>query len=114
MHELVQLQKEKGAYSEIDIAIVAICSESIDGLEKMKEKSAVEFPILGESSGKLMDAFGLRDKSGNPVDGTDIFRPATIVLRKNGSLIWSDAVENYRVRPSPKEVFFHVSLGFKN
>jgi len=72
-------------------------------LRLSKSKSGATFPILSDSEGKLIDRFGLRHEGGNAIDGSDISRPAVIVLDRSGKVIYSDYTDNYRVRPSAKK-----------
>lgn len=58
---------------------------------------------MSDSEGKLIDQFGLRHVGGNAIDGSDISRPAVIVLDRSGKVIYSDYTDNYRVRPSPEK-----------
>lgn len=91
------------------MALAAVTIDAGEALRLAKSKSGATFPILSDSEGKLIDPFGLRHKGGNAIDGTDISRPAIIVLNREGKLIYSDYTDNYRVRPSAEKTAGKIS-----
>lgn len=62
------------------------------------------YPLLSDPDAAMADALGLRHEGGHPMDGTDIARPARILLDRQGRILWSDISENYRVRPVPQAI----------
>lgn len=83
--------------------IVAVTVDPPDKLLKVKNKIDAEFNFISDPDLKLMDQFGLRHENGNPIGG-DIARPATLLVSKEGTLLWSFYPENYRIRPRPNDV----------
>ncbi|CAM2005110.1 hypothetical protein APED_00480 [Acanthopleuribacter pedis] len=57
----------------------------------------------------MATALGLRHEGGNPMDGSDIARPARILIDRTGRILWSDISENYRVRPLPEQILKEVA-----
>ncbi len=58
-------------------------------------------PLLSDTDGRALEAFGVRHAAGNPIDGKDIARPATFLLDREGRIVWRDLTENWRIRPRP-------------
>mgnify|MGYP005725688037 CR=1 FL=1 len=70
----------------------------------MEKAIKAAFKFAADNKGELMDYLGLRHKSGNPADGSDIPQSASFLFNNNGEVIWSYVAENYRVRPKPQEI----------
>ena len=102
--ELAHLQNSKTLFDEADIALAAVTIDAGEALKLAKTKSNASFPVLSDSKAKLIDIFGLRHKGGNALEGTDISRPAIIVLNGEGKLIYAEYTDNYRVRPSAEKL----------
>lgn len=88
----------------MNFKLAAVSAEKPEDLAAGKEKTKAEFAFLSDAEGKLADAFGLRHEGGNPMDGSDITRPAVVALKKDGTVVFVDPTENYRVRPAPAEI----------
>lgn len=60
--------------------------------------------MLSDPDAAFVTALGLLHKGGNPMNGTDIARPARLLINRDGRILWSDVSENYRVRPTPQAI----------
>lgn len=86
------------------IEILAIISGSPEDAEKAKKLSSAKFEIKADVHGSMMDQFGLRDSGGNPFTGEDAAQPATVLVSRDGKLLWAKYSQNYRVRMKPDEL----------
>ena len=82
------------------VDLIAISVDAPDLLAKARAKSGAVFPFVGDPDGKLLDVFGLRHSGGHPVSNSDIARPASVLILRDGTVAWSSYAENYRVRPT--------------
>jgi len=112
--ELVQLQKQAESFAESKVALAAVSSDAVEDLANMKKKTGIAFPLLRDENGRLMKEFGIVHDGGNPVDGSDIARPALILLGTDGTVLWSETAENYRVRPGAAGVARQVEQAFEH
>jgi len=87
---------------------VAVAVDPPELLLTTKRKLHLDHVFLSDEQGALMDAFELRQVGGNPENGGDIPRPATILLDSKGNIIWASITDNYRVRPKPEKVLAAV------
>ncbi len=74
---------------------------------KVKRQAGLNFSVLSDENGKLIDIMGLRHVNGSPVGG-DIARSASVLVKKDGAILWSAVAENYRVRPNPEHILKRV------
>ena len=111
--ELAHLQSSKALFDEANVALAAVTVDAGEALKLAKTKAGATFPVLSDSEGKLIDRFGLRHKGGNAIDGSDISRPAIIVLNGEGKLIYAEYTDNYRARPSPKKIAAKIAESLK-
>ena len=102
--ELGQLHLKADSLKEAGISIVAVSADSSEDAAKAKQKSGADFRFLSDTSGALMDVFGLRHVGGHPFDDSDIARPASLLVSQRGELLWAKYADNYRVRPTADEV----------
>jgi peroxiredoxin len=80
--------------------VVAVSVESPETLAELASALGLEFKLLSDTDRRLIDALGLRHTGGHPMDGSDIGRPATLLVR-GGTVRERHATHNWRVRPDP-------------
>lgn len=80
---------------------------------RARRKIGASFDFLSDTQGSLTDVFGLRHKGGNPENGRDIPRSATVLLDKTRKVRWLHISENYRLRPDASEVLQAVQAALK-
>jgi len=92
---------------------MAVSVDMPDKLQKAKDKIGAEFRFISDPQGKLLDPFGLRHVGGNPFTGTDIARPAHLLVSRQGVLLWSHFTGNYRARLTPNTILAasHAAMG---
>jgi len=84
--------------------VVAICVDSIEKNLGVAEQLKLDFPILSDADLVATDAYGLRHKLGNPMEGRDISRPAVFILDNQGIVRWRHLTDNWRVRVHPETI----------
>ena len=67
------------------------------------EKLGLEFPILSDRGRETITAYGLLHH-GASIDGSNIARPATLIIDADGRVRWRKLTENWRVRVRPDEI----------
>ncbi len=65
-------------------------------------QAGLAFPILSDPDLRMIDAYGLRHVEAH--DGQDIARSASVLIDADGIVRWTRVPENFRVRPTPKEI----------
>lgn len=92
------------SFEKAGVKVIAISVDDQENLVEASIKSKSNFPMLQDTNGELLMKLDLLDKGGNPMNGGDVARPALVLFDKSGTVLWSLATENYRVRPTPPEV----------
>lgn len=80
--------------------MIAVSADTIDKALEIAEAYDIEFSILADPGLVMIDAFGVRHTDGG-MGGTDIARPATFILDRNGRIVWRDMTEDWRIRVRP-------------
>jgi len=84
--------------------VVAVCVDSVEKNRGVVEQLKLDFPILADTDFVTTDAYGLRHKLGNPMEGRDISRPAIFLLDSEGIVRWRYLTDNWRVRVRPEAI----------
>ncbi len=63
----------------------------------------LEFPLLADPDLEAIDAYGLRHSAGS-MYGTDIARPATFLIDRQGRIVWRELTDNWRIRLRPERL----------
>jgi peroxiredoxin len=82
---------------------VAVSVDEVERNRRVVEKLGLEFPILSDSSREAIAAYGVVHVGGGP-GGSDIARPATLLIGPNGAVAWRSLTTNWRVRVRPDSV----------
>ena len=93
------------------IALHAVTVDQPNHAKAMKVRAKLSFGVISDPEGGLMDRFGLRHTGGGP-GGSDIPRPASVLLDAKGTVLWKSVSDNYRVRPKPAQVLESVKKVF--
>ena len=67
-------------------------------------KGSVSFQLLSDPGHRVIDGFGLRDPEYNGQKFEGIPHPAVYLIDKNGRVVWLTFEEDYKKRPSNKEL----------
>jgi len=68
----------------------------------MKRELHLEFPLLSDPDERVIKQYGLLHEKGH--GGSDIARPADLLLDRDGVIRWARFTDNIRVRPHPDEI----------
>ena len=85
---------------------------TVDPPEKSREivdAYDLRFPILSDPGADTIRDYGVVHHDGDPINGTDIARPATFILDREGRVAWSYLPTNWRVRPRPETLLLELS-----
>lgn len=80
--------------------MLAVSTDSPEALAGLAADLGLEFKLLSDADRRLVEALGLRHPGGNPIDGSDIGRPAVLLVFE-GTVRERHATDNWRVRPDP-------------
>ena len=83
--------------------MIAISVDSVEHNREVVEKLDLDYPILSDVDRKTITAYGLVHR-GASIDGSDIARPATLIVDADGRVRWRNLTENWRVRVKPDAV----------
>ena len=103
MSELQGLQSRLPEIQTLDAEVLAISADTPAENRRVAESAELEFPILADTQGEAMDAFGVRHRGGG-LHGNDIARPAVFILDREGRITWRALTSNWRVRVRPETV----------
>ena len=96
------MQARIDEFRKLDGEILAISADDVDHNLEMASDLELDFRVLSDPELTVIESFGLRHEAGGPWG--DIARPATLVLDRQGQVVWRDVTENWRVRPRPEEI----------
>jgi len=90
-----------------NVEILAISADPPDKLREHMLSKGFSFPLLADPKLEVISRFGLVHPGGNPFGG-DIARPAVIMLRENREPGFVLLTENWRVRPTPRDILREI------
>ena len=67
----------------------------------------IGFRLLSDPDLEVIDAYGVRHKEGGQTG--DIARPAIFVIDREGTVVWRDLTENYRIRARPDTILSELA-----
>ncbi len=67
-------------------------------------KGAVAFPLLSDPDHRTIDAYGLRNPKYDGQEQEGIPHPAVYVIDKAGRIAWARVEEDYKLRPTNKDI----------
>jgi len=102
MTELRGLQLSLPEIRARGIDVVAVSPDSVERNRGVVRRFDLGYRILSDAELAATGALGLEHAGGGP-DGATIPRPATFFVR-DGTILWRELTDNYRVRPKPDEV----------
>jgi len=98
------LQTRIDDFEEQDAAVIAISVDPPDESREIVEAYDLSFPILSDIGAETIRTYGVAHRDGDPMNDTDIARPATFILDREGLVVWSHLPRNWRIRPRPQEL----------
>jgi peroxiredoxin len=87
--------------------VVAITRDPVETTSRAATRLGLPFPVLSDPDLALIGSLGLIHPRAGP-GGSDVARPATYVIGRDGVVRWMHAATNIRVRPDPADVLAAV------
>ena len=104
--QLAELRSLVAPGEKVSLLAVSVddVATSRDFAGKIAKGGELGYPILSDPGHKTIDAFGLHDSAydGQDVDG--IPHAAVYVVGAGGKVTWAHVSDDYKVRPSNKEI----------
>jgi peroxiredoxin Q/BCP len=98
------LQTRLEDFEKQDAQVLAIAVDPPDKSREIVEAYGLTFPVLSDTQGEAIEAYGVVHVMGDPINETDIARPATFIVDREGRVAWRHLPENWRIRPRPDEL----------
>jgi len=106
---MAQIREIVDRYQELDdlgIKVVLISPQPEELSRKLARYHKVPFRFLVDSDNKVADKLGIAARNGVPVGipggySPDTVMPTLVVTNAEGTIVYSDQSDNYRVRPEP-------------
>jgi peroxiredoxin len=83
--------------------ILAISPDPNERSQQLADRLRVNYRFLADPDLAVTRRLGLVHRGGGP-GGTDVPRPATVVVDRQGVVRWAFFADNVQVRPDPREV----------
>jgi peroxiredoxin/uncharacterized membrane protein len=112
MAQIDELVERYQAMEELGITVCLISSQSDAHSKALADKLAVPFRFLVDKDNRAAEALDIAVRNGVPLGIPGNFEPETVmptllVTSANGTIIFSDQTDNYRVRPEP-DIFLAI------
>ena len=95
----MQLQADRKKIEDAGVTLVAVSYDATDVLADCAKDKAIAFPLLSDAGSKTIDAYGVRDSSGNGYP-----HPETFLIDKEGVVRARLSVEGYKTRHSTEDL----------
>ena len=95
----MQLQADRKKIEDAGVTLVAISYDATEVLAGFARDKAIAFPLLSDAGSKTIDAYGIRDPSGNGYP-----HPETFLIDREGVVRARLSVEGYRTRHSTEDL----------
>lgn len=103
MGELQGLGAALSEAERIGVEIIAISPDPNERSQKVAEGLRLGYRFLSDGDLAVTRRYGLVHAGAGP-NGTDVPRPATVVVDRDGVVRWFSVTRNYQVRPDPDDV----------
>ena len=97
------MQSHLDEIKALDAEVLAVSVDTPEENRQLAESAGLEFSLLSDREGAMMDAFGLRH-AGASIEGGDIARPAVYIIDRDGEISWRELTDNWRVRVRPETI----------
>lgn len=106
---MAQIKEIADRYEDLaalGIKVVLVSPQSDEHSRKLAEKYDIPFRFLIDEDNQLARSLGIAVSNGVPVGlpggfAPDTVMPTLVVTNANGTIVFSDQTDNYRVRPEP-------------
>jgi peroxiredoxin len=106
---MAQIQEIAERYQEMaamGINVLLVSPQADTNSRELAERLGVPMTFLVDAGNKVAEQFGIAVKNGVPIGmpgnyEPDSVLPTVVVTNGNGTILFSDQTDNYRVRPEP-------------
>lgn len=95
-------------FDQRDIQVVTVSTDTVEELQNGRDAHGLQAIMLSDADLKVTDTFGLRNTlihSAPPGDEQEALPvPASLLVDRNGEILWMDLSENYQRRSGPDVV----------
>ena len=112
MAQIREIAERHAEFEKLGATVALISPQSGDETRALAEQLAVGYRFLVDNGNRVAESLGIAVKNGVPVGlpgdhGPDTVLPTVLVANANGTIIYSDQTDNYRVRPEP-DIFLAI------
>jgi peroxiredoxin len=99
--ELEQLNRFASEFEKIGVSIIAVSSDRVDELEPFARKLKWHIRLLADPTLAIHQLYNVQSRKFAPRRGPfrDLAIPTSILLDKEGRVLWLEQTTNFRVRP---------------
>jgi peroxiredoxin len=94
---LRSIQENLPEFERLGVKPIAISVDAPEVSADLARKAGYTFPILSDRGAAVIRQYDLLHK-GAGIGGSDIARPAELLLDRTGTVRWRNLTEDYRVR----------------
>lgn len=116
MAQIKEIADQYQELTELGARVALISPQPHDHTRKLAARFSVPFDFLVDVDNQVAEQLGIAHKDGLPMGmtplgyDTDTVMPTLLVVDAEGTILFSDQTDNYRVRPEP-EVFLAILRG---
>ena len=112
MAQIDELVERYQDMQRLGIAVCLVSSQSANHSKALADRKGVPFRYLIDHDNKVAEALEIAVSNGLPLGlpgdyPSDTVMPTLIVTSSNGTIVFSDQTDNYRVRPEP-DIFLAI------
>lgn len=99
--ELEQINRYAGEFEKLGVSLIAVSSDRVDELEPFARKHKWRIRLLADPALTIHRLYNVQSRKFTPKRGPfrDLAIPTTILLDKEGRVLWIEQTTNFRVRP---------------
>lgn len=95
-------------FDERDIRVLTVSTDTVEELQQGRDAHGLQAVMLSDADLEVTDAFGYRNElahSAPPGDEQEALPvPVTLLVDRDGKVLWMDVAENYQRRSGPEVV----------
>lgn len=103
-----RLEELRSEFDQRGVQVVTVCVDSPEEIREGRTEHGLQAVMLSDSDLVVTDAFGLRNQgyhSAMPQEDAEALPvPTTLLIDRDGKVLWMDQAENYHRRSDPEVV----------
>jgi peroxiredoxin len=102
--ELEQFNRYARDFEKLGVSLIAVSSDRVDELEPFARKHKWRIQLLADPTLAIHRLYNVQSRKFTPKRGPfrDLAIPTTILLDKEGRVLWLEQTSNFRVRPQAR------------